>query len=794
MEDIFKAKASSFYDTMQSHHNSAGYRIPDYQRNYDWGHDHIHRLMVDCLDGFYRLSENESDESCTFLGTLILVEEKAEPTFDGDSLSVVDGQQRLTTLVLIACALIEQISIKLNEILPKVATDEKFTNKTKEWLMQETKFQLERLYECTSGQQSIQGQNFPYPRIIRESSNDTRALSIHESEYKSAIASFLKDFSNYYHELSSEEKSNHEFKLPNINDSATERLLKNYKFIKKTVQKLSTLPKNKNRTEKDAEISHVPANRFWSRGSRGIKGLFDQLKVLEKDTDKSAVREFISNNKIAEPLVRLLLFASYMKRYVVLTRVETENENVALDIFDSLNTTGEPLTAIQTLRPQVIRFDQTGPTYKAGYVTGKAYERINEHLDDRFPDPGDCVKRQTESKDAVVSFALYIEGKELSRSLNSQRSYLRKTYDNIIPADAKHSFIESLADVVTFRHHCWDGDCIRNNEENFSDKNKEKIQLCLKFIADMKTSLAIPIMCRYWSQYKQEKKEDDFLNALKALTAFIVIRRAATGGTDGIDRVLRSLMKEKPAELGLEFEDDPLSAGLDGENKLWSVENLKVALRYQLKQKVPGVTSKQEWIVKVREIPLARQSKSLARFMLLAAAHGSVADTKTKGLWSRDKIRPDPDKKYLSYDKWIDPKFSTLEHVAPETDPGADKWDSAIYNSRHTRHTLGNLLLLPAKENSSIRNEAWKKKKLFYLALTEKTTDGLDDTFMEAESAGRTFKKPMKSMLQDGERLPFLDSIRDVEDWTKDFIEKRTDNIADLAWETIKPWLWGDDH
>ena len=52
---------------------------------------------------------NLKTESYTFLGTIILVVEKSEPSFDGNSLSVVDGQQRLTTLILLCCVLIEEL-------------------------------------------------------------------------------------------------------------------------------------------------------------------------------------------------------------------------------------------------------------------------------------------------------------------------------------------------------------------------------------------------------------------------------------------------------------------------------------------------------------------------------------------------------------------------------------------------------------------------------------------------------------------------------------------------------------
>ena len=235
-ESIFKADALSFYDTMKDHNNSAGYRIPSYQRDYDWGHEHINRLIADCLDGFHRLSEskdnNNSDESFTFLGTLILVVEKekdVESTFDAVSLSVVDGQQRLTTLVLIACALIEKISIRLVEALPEITC----TDQTKDWIEKETDYQLNHLHECAIGQLSGRDGVHPYPRIIREERNDKRGRG-NDSDYHSTIAKFLISVSKYYKASNSNGEGGHAFPQPD------EELSKNYKHIQEKIEELST--------------------------------------------------------------------------------------------------------------------------------------------------------------------------------------------------------------------------------------------------------------------------------------------------------------------------------------------------------------------------------------------------------------------------------------------------------------------------------------------------------------------------------------------------------------------------
>ena len=113
--DIFAAKADNFESTMNSRGGNIGFSVPEYQRAYDWNKENIKRLLEDCLNGFYYLSRPKNEESYTFLGTIILVSEKSEPSFDGTSLSVIDGQQRITTLILLCCALIEELFLQEND-------------------------------------------------------------------------------------------------------------------------------------------------------------------------------------------------------------------------------------------------------------------------------------------------------------------------------------------------------------------------------------------------------------------------------------------------------------------------------------------------------------------------------------------------------------------------------------------------------------------------------------------------------------------------------------------------------
>src|ERR1019366_8571492 len=71
--------------------------VPDYQREYIWQADvHVARFIQDISDEF---KPNTIHQSNYFIGSIIIVER------EGNSYDVVDGQQRLTTIILALCAI-----------------------------------------------------------------------------------------------------------------------------------------------------------------------------------------------------------------------------------------------------------------------------------------------------------------------------------------------------------------------------------------------------------------------------------------------------------------------------------------------------------------------------------------------------------------------------------------------------------------------------------------------------------------------------------------------------------------
>lgn len=100
------------------------YQIPIYQRPYQWTEENCEKLLDDLFEDY-----EEDRESDYFCGSLVLV--KSDPNSKTETYDVVDGQQRLSTFILLAKVLATLYDKDLNttsrELLEKSLgdTDEK---------------------------------------------------------------------------------------------------------------------------------------------------------------------------------------------------------------------------------------------------------------------------------------------------------------------------------------------------------------------------------------------------------------------------------------------------------------------------------------------------------------------------------------------------------------------------------------------------------------------------------------------------------------------------------------------
>ncbi|MBC9788886.1 DUF262 domain-containing protein [Carnobacterium maltaromaticum] len=86
----------TFADLLQITSNRV-YSIPVYQRNYSWKTDQIETLFNDIKD----------EDSGYYIGNLLV-------TTEDDSINIIDGQQRITTLSLLLLGILEKVTKLIN--------------------------------------------------------------------------------------------------------------------------------------------------------------------------------------------------------------------------------------------------------------------------------------------------------------------------------------------------------------------------------------------------------------------------------------------------------------------------------------------------------------------------------------------------------------------------------------------------------------------------------------------------------------------------------------------------------
>ena len=489
--EVFRASASSVYDTFNLQMGVSSFRVPVYQRQYTWTERNISRLFEDINDGLVALGSEE--DYLTFLGTIVLVDEndKKEQYFDGYSLSVVDGQQRLTTLALICCALFVELDKQVHLDLP----DHPFASAIKE----ETRALCDSLFGCAVGHPSSHrplGRHDYFPRIVREEV-DVRSAAAQEAKYASPIANHLFRFSDHV-------RSN---RMTYFGAESSQTDGRDFRTRMNIIVKLVNLVGDDGDDESSASF---PATLELLEKKKYRSVLFPKLQQRENRIREVLQHLRTDDNEELRTLVRLVSFGNYLMQRVAITHVIAGDERYAFDIFEALNSTGEPLTAIETFKPNVIRFENRHPHKYDLSPSRESLDIVESHVR-RFDNYED---QQSESRELVVLLALYMSGKRLGLQLNSQRRYLRTTYERLAGIAARRRFVRALADVAGYRSRFWEADEIsyqlRTGEE------KEVALFCLEFLRGLRNSLTIPILCRYWIKSERDNDTTGFVSAVKA--------------------------------------------------------------------------------------------------------------------------------------------------------------------------------------------------------------------------------------------------------------------------------------
>lgn len=719
MEDLseyFKPETSSIQSFFLTQIGT-GFAVPVYQRPYSWDNDKITKLVSDISHGYASLADNP--KSATYLGAVITVTQSGNEIFGtkrtlpGNILSVIDGQQRISTLLLLISALHERISELFSQLNFKGSDEE--LRQTVSQLTNSTKKEL----------RDILGLRFPYynprpcfpfyPRLIRAYTDKWEPVNL---LYRSPIAMFLKKYDDHVENLENNPPSSSEeyaFDIDSLKPTSPDqednfnKVKTAYKHLRKLLKVFEkTIGTNKNDTLNKEEIEALD-----------VEALINQKSIQERlfrDGFESSVRDSLLKGtpqaKISSKLLQFIGLASYLKSRVALTKVETKADEYAFEIFEALNATGEPLTAIETFKPQV--YQGKDPDSIKASDAYRWMEQIERNLG------AEATKdKNKRTNEVLTSFALATAGVKLLSRLNDQRQFL-KLYDSLsIPV--KDTFVHDLCYLTDFYKHLWWNENkgeVRTYCRDLSDKDIDLLQLCFHFLCELKHSITVSTLFHFYRQVRlnpTHEAQREFLEAVKACAAFSTIWRGAKGSTDKIDSIYRSFCKD-----GYKKDDgtvllEPLA--LLDKNLSYRGPSSSHRLKQAMKERLAaaGLETQQKWMEAAKEIPIYDKSEVVTKFLLMFAANDAIC---TQDGLVRGKKGSVP---VLDVESW---NTTSVEHIAPQTADG--DWKNSkyleVYNPQGKRylHGLGNLLLLPKEVNSSLQNKDWEYKKKIYMALAQK--------------------------------------------------------------------------
>lgn len=769
IENIFKARARSTWSFLME--NGQGCYIPAYQRPYSWDKDNVSRLFEDAVHGMDMLRRRE--QTVTFLGTLITIHDTkhrtVQPIYRNEVpprvMTIIDGQQRICTITMTNMVFHDQIR---RLVL-------KFSNKSEaafKWIADQAQRLLPDLQDSFVFDMRTGDEDYRfYPRVIR-AYDDAWSRRESEAKYTSPIARLIWD---YYTHV--KEGNTTRFRHKPKDESGKE--LEQHKAISEIFAMLQkeaqSLGRGKSESPEFPDLLDLSTNESFTKAVLG-NGAPTEVNDYLKDMQADSLYEVYCET------YRLILLSRYMKDRMAFTIVTTESEDDAFDMFEALNTTGEPLTAYETFRPKVIEAE-----------TLEKYERSpsKSHMDkiegylERF---SKAEQKQKATSELLVPFALAESGAKLPSRLNDQRRYLRDQYVELDSNEKKRGFVERLAHAAIFMDGAWNNS---QDQVSFSPVECSDNASAFAFagLRTIKHVIVIAPLIRFFSEAYRARQEDgdagprraaEFAEAVRATAGFSMLWRGAFGGTNNIDSLYREIVRSGVAEAQVK----PLAARPSGKSSAVSAVNYKKALRHVLEAK-GEIEDKAAWVRKASQVGIYNDNKDVARFLLICASDDSVFDKAAPGLIKRGRsgvasmIRPEV---------WRDEEFFSVEHIAPRKSDGS--WAAGIYEEDNTPHRLGNLILVPREVNATLSNRSWAHKKRMYQLLSAKDEDEFNELKKSCADIGLELSVSAENVLSRARYLSMCESVAAWgDDWGVDIIDRRSERLAELAYDRLWAWL-----
>jgi hypothetical protein len=753
----FTPQAATLHDLFTS--DARGFYIPLYQRPYSWNSDNVEQLMEDLLKGVEGTLTNS--KSVSFLGTVILCLEQnkqknIEPVdvraLPGTVYNVIDGQQRISTLALLATRLYRSTFLFIKEIEGDSFYDE---------IVDYLHGHLDDLIEFFTLKLKTRTASPQHKPLVIRGSHDEWTLKGEDGKYTSPVSNYLAKFIRSIEEGGID-----------IPDRRT-TLGRNLKCMDTFIDLVFTAHK-----QKETHISYPDAKSILKHVDQELVWKHDREKYYSVIMNKEYVDKRCSNVSMAAQIAMLY---HYLFDRTCLSVIYPSSEDWAFDIFQSLNATGTPLTAIETFKPLVVN---TVNRYKDSKYKGSRSEENFKAVDKIFETNDTAEKKSKLTKEFLNVFRLVYEGRSLSNHFSQQRKWLNETYGNFTSAVDQEEFVHRLSNLAKYWENVkyFDISSMLNFHglSQLSIEEKKLSVLCVKYLDEASHRMADTLLSRFYAMVLrgQDQAPEKFVEAAKVVAAFFTIWRSAFSNT-GLDDVYRKLL-EKSDECGI-----PNYSWCSNINEL-DVDDLKKYFLKVLEGK--GISSKAEWIEKAEKNLRYDNAKTVCKFALLVSVHDTISDSNNIGLMCEGAKGLNS---CMDIESWKSLEFRTVEHIAPQKNDDAG-WDANIYSDQ-VEHSIGNLTLLPVDINSSIGNKPWNEKVVYYkyLALADKREQQRlhDAAIHEGIELSEDTIELLTSATHASHVAPIVNYANAGKLWDKTFIEKRSQRICNILWDRMHPWL-----
>ena len=686
---------------------------------------------------------------------------------------IIDGQQRISTIVLILCELYNKIDFLRRDLDDNVPAERELAS------LLSREIQYNWLLKGF-GRQSMTGARYRYrPLLIRQGDE----LWSHDTvpNYVSPISSYIMSAIVAL-------------------ESARQTGVLNWP--------ISSFPKIRD----IVECIRQYLNDVGDDALR-VEDHFDETELLEgilAGPSAISIYQYIANNPLKEPYIRKILnhiaFVHFLLNYCAFTVITSPNEETALDMFQSLNATGVQLSAMQILKPRIVRNYREQQVSFSGDIAEHNYEQIMGWFDD-------ARSRNRRTKQFFLNAARIFEGKDAIANLSWQRTWIITAYNNFcsnfgtppMKIELSRSFIANLRWMKEYLENfalVSRADLIRQTSPtagggaSFSamflkhDSTQQVFALSadasmmLIFLKDVDHELAHSLLARFYISFQQATSNTDIVNSqqnfermcLGCVAFFILWRITFKQYPDGSYRRLFSnhfSFAQTPGRL----------------NARSVLKQMRREILLELKRQ--NLCNFSRWDRTFSGNLKYGKERTIIRFVLLLVSHRKtpVANNIEKiGLIESNTHGPD----CLRPEYWINEHFQTIEHIAPQAtlENNVLYWNQQFLNASDIINSIGNLTLLSSAINPAIPEESAQKLSYYLGLLNQAQPAGVSaNTANIMQTAPHLYHLvPVIQRLQSWHEE--IDNQQPASmEWNVAFIKEREANLASLARKDLWGWL-----